>query len=160
MVSKLRGSSYLHLLEETGRTTAGVHHVSKSRQPPREMFTEIHCLRLLLNDKVKVAAPTGVATFIIDSTTLHTLLSLPARCDFKQLEGNRLHQLQQTLGTSSLMKCLWLEDAQSDRCLRQDSPTMLKSVWWLFSDALWRLWSASPGDGPPTLHCKWSVRLI
>lgn len=97
MVSKLRGSSYLHLLEETGRTTAGVHHVSQSRQPPREMFTEIHCLRLLLNDKVKVAAPTGVATFIIDSTTLHTLLSLPARCDFKQLEGNRLHQLQQTL---------------------------------------------------------------
>ena len=57
----------------------------------------IHCLQLLLNDKIKVSAPTGVAAFIIDGTTLHTLLSLPTRGDFKQLEGNRLHQLQQTL---------------------------------------------------------------
>ena len=35
----------------------------------------IHCLRLLLNDKVKVAAPTRVAAFIIDGTAFYTLHS-------------------------------------------------------------------------------------
>ena len=34
----------------------------------------IHCLRLLLKDKVCVAAPTGVAAFKIDGYTLHSLL--------------------------------------------------------------------------------------
>lgn len=39
----------------------------------------IHCLRLLLQDKVCVVAPTGVAAFNIDGTTLHSLLSLPTQ---------------------------------------------------------------------------------
>ena len=39
----------------------------------------IHCLRLLLQRKVMVAAPTGVAAFNIDGHTLHSLLSLPTR---------------------------------------------------------------------------------
>lgn len=37
----------------------------------------IHCLRLFLNGKLNVAAPTGVAAFLIDGTTLHTHLALP-----------------------------------------------------------------------------------
>ena len=59
----------------------------------------INCLRLLLTDELTVAAPTGVAAFIIDGKTLHTLLSLPTRGDFKDLEGNCLHQLQHQLST-------------------------------------------------------------
>jgi len=39
----------------------------------------IQCLRLLLGDALKVAAPTGVASFIIDGMTLHSLFHLPTR---------------------------------------------------------------------------------
>ncbi len=59
----------------------------------------IHCLRLLLGDKVRVAAPTGVAAFNIDGHTLHSLLSLPTKGDFKDLEGERLHRMQEGLAT-------------------------------------------------------------
>ena len=37
----------------------------------------IHCLRLLLQQQVRVATPTGVADFSVDGHTLHSLLSLP-----------------------------------------------------------------------------------
>ena len=57
----------------------------------------INCLRLLLKDKLRVAAPTGVAAFNVDGNTLHSLLSLPTKGDFKDLEGERLHQFQQSL---------------------------------------------------------------
>ena len=57
-------------------------------------FYLIHCLRLLLQDKVRVAAPTGVAAFNIDGHTLHSLLALPTKGDFKELEGKVLHQVQ------------------------------------------------------------------
>ena len=60
----------------------------------------IQCIRLLLGNTVKVAAPTGVASFIIEGTTLHSLLYLPTRGEFKQLEGDRLQQLQQALSTT------------------------------------------------------------
>lgn len=58
----------------------------------------IHCLRLLLKDKVRVAAPTGVAAFHIDGLTLHSLLHLPTKGEFKDLQGEPLHQIQQSLG--------------------------------------------------------------
>ena len=57
----------------------------------------INCLRLLLNHKLRVAAPTGVAAFNVDGNTLHSLLSLPTKGEFKDLEGERLHKLQQSL---------------------------------------------------------------
>ena len=57
----------------------------------------IHCLRLFLNSRVRVAAPTGVAAFNIEGHTLHSLLSLPVKGDYKDLEGERLHQMQQSL---------------------------------------------------------------
>ena len=52
----------------------------------------IQCIRLLLGDALKVAAPTGVASFIIKGTRLYSLLYLPTRGEFKQLEGNRLRR--------------------------------------------------------------------
>lgn len=57
----------------------------------------IHCLRLLLGNKLKISAPTGVASFIIDGKTLHSLLHLPTKGEFKELEGKRLCQLQDEL---------------------------------------------------------------
>lgn len=57
----------------------------------------INCLRLLLQSKVCVAAPTGVAAFNIDGHTLHSLLSLPTKGEYKDLTGERLQQLQHSL---------------------------------------------------------------
>ena len=57
----------------------------------------IQCLKLLLKDRLCVAAPTGVAAFNVDGYTLHSLLSLPVRGDFKPLEGKRLETIQQML---------------------------------------------------------------
>ena len=57
----------------------------------------INCLRLLLRDNLCVAAPTGVAAFNVDGSTLHSLLSLPTKGEFKDLEGERLQKFQQSL---------------------------------------------------------------
>ena len=54
----------------------------------------IYCLRLLLGDRVCVAAPTGVAAFNIESHTLHSLPSLPTNGEYKDMEGERLHHMQ------------------------------------------------------------------
>ena len=55
----------------------------------------IRCLKLLLAGQLCVTAPTGVAAFNVDGYTLHSLLVLPVKGDFKQLEGNRLQTIQQ-----------------------------------------------------------------
>lgn len=57
----------------------------------------IYCLKALLKDCVRVAAPTGVAAFNVDGMTLHSLLHLPTRGDFRSLEGEHFLQLQQKL---------------------------------------------------------------
>ena len=57
----------------------------------------IHCLRLLLGDKVCVTASTSVATCNIEGYTLHSLLSLPTKGEYKDLEGEHLHHMQQSL---------------------------------------------------------------
>ena len=89
-------------------TTVKDHFESNSLTPLRMVVTGtagtgksylIQCIRLLLGDTFKVAAPTGVASFIIEGTTLHSFLHLPTRGEFKQLEGNRLQQLQQTMSS-------------------------------------------------------------
>jgi len=41
-----------------------------------------------------------LASFIIEGTTLHSLLHLPTRGEFKQLEGNHLQQLQQAVSST------------------------------------------------------------
>ena len=57
----------------------------------------IQCLKKLLGDVLNVTAPTGAAAFIVDGRTLHTLLSLPVKGDFKDLEGKRLQTIQQSM---------------------------------------------------------------
>ena len=47
----------------------------------------IHCLKALLLDHLRVMAPTGVAAFNVGGVTLHSLLHLPTRGEFKALEG-------------------------------------------------------------------------
>ena len=54
-----------------------------------------------------VAAPTGVAAFNIEGHTLHSLFSLPTKGDFKDLEGERLHKMQQSLAN---MKYLIIDE--------------------------------------------------
>ena len=60
----------------------------------------IYCLRLLLG---KVAAPTGVASFIIEGKTLHSLLHLPVRGDFKEMEWNNLEKLQDEMSSTKYL---------------------------------------------------------
>ena len=94
-------------------------HAEAETPPPLRMIVSgtagtgksylIHCLRLILNNRLRLAAPTGVAAFNIEGYTLHSLLSLPVKGDYKDLEGERLHRMQQTWSTSSLMRCLWWE---------------------------------------------------
>ena len=95
----------------------------------------IQCLRLLLGDTFKVAAPTGVASFIIDGSTLHSLLHLPTRGEFKELEGNRLLDLQQVMST---IKYLIIDEmsmvgrkvfGQIDRRQRQAFPHHAQKVF-------------------------------
>ena len=88
----------------------------------------IHCLRLLLGNRVRVTAPTSVAAFNIEGHTLHSLLSLPVKGDFKDLEGERLHDMQQSLVN---MEYLIIDEmsmvgmktlGQADKRLRQVFP--------------------------------------
>ena len=64
-------------------TTVKQHFESNSQEPLHIIINGtagtgksyvINCLRLLLGDSVRVAAPTGVASFIIEGRTLHSLL--------------------------------------------------------------------------------------
>ena len=57
----------------------------------------IACLKQLLSSKVRVSAPTGVAAFNVQGCTLHSLLQLPTKGDFKDLQGESLNKLQQSL---------------------------------------------------------------
>ena len=47
--------------------------------------------------RVRVTAPTGVAAFNVHGCTLHSLLQLPTKGDFKDLQGESLIKLQQYL---------------------------------------------------------------
>ena len=95
----------------------------------------IHCVRLLLQRQLVVAAPTGVAAFNIDGHTLHSLLSLPTRGEFKDLEGERLTKLQQSFPE---VKYLIIDEmsmvgrktfGQVDRRLRQAFPHHSQEVF-------------------------------
>ena len=92
-------------------------------------------LRLLLEKHLCVAAPTGVAAFNIAGQILHSLLSLPTKTDFKDLEGERLNQLQQSF---SDIKYIIIDEmsmvgrtafAQVDRRLRQAFPHRSQEVF-------------------------------
>ena len=56
----------------------------------------IWCLQKLLGDHVRVTAPTGVAAYNVHGHTLHSL-SIPVRGEFRDMEGQSLHTLQESL---------------------------------------------------------------
>ncbi len=94
----------------------------------------IQCLRLLLGDSLRVAAPTGVTYFIIEGMTPLSLFHLPTR-GFKELEGNRLNQLQQVM---SSIRYVIIDEmsmvgrkvfGQIDRRLRQAFPHHARQVF-------------------------------
>ena len=78
-----------------GNSTEPLHTIISGIAGTRKSYL-IHCLRLLLKEQLYVAAPTGVAAFNVQDYTLHSLLRLPTKGEFKELEGNRLHELQQS----------------------------------------------------------------
>ena len=57
----------------------------------------IWCLQKLLGDHVRVTALTGVAAYNVHGHTLHSLLSISVRGKFRDMEGQRLHTLQESL---------------------------------------------------------------
>ena len=57
----------------------------------------IECLRQLLGDCLRVAAPTGGAAYNVHGHTVYSLVSIPVRGDFKEMEGQRLHTIQESL---------------------------------------------------------------
>ena len=57
----------------------------------------IKCLQQLLGDRLRVAAPTGGAAYNVLGQTLHSLLGIPVKGDFKDLEGQRLRTMQEAL---------------------------------------------------------------
>ena len=58
----------------------------------------------------------GVAAFNIQGHTLHSLFSLPTKGDFKDLEGERLHKMQQSLAN---MKYLIIDEVLTVHTVQQ-----------------------------------------
>lgn len=94
----------------------------------------INCLKVLLHSKLRVCAPTGVASFNIQGYTLHSLFNLPIRGDFKDLQGEKLNDIQQSFSEvdyiiidemSMVGRKLF---AQVDRRLRQIFPHRAQEV--------------------------------
>jgi ATP-dependent DNA helicase PIF1 len=110
----------------------------------------IACLKQLLSNKVRVSAPTGVAAFNVQGCTLHSLLQLPTKGDFKDLQGESLIKLQQSLNgviyfiideMSMVGRKLM---GQVDRRLRQAFPSCANQILGgAFMSSFWRFWSAT-----------------
>ena len=99
-------------------------HMEAEAPPPLRMIVSgtagtgksymIHCLRLLLGDRVCVAASIGVAAFYIEGHMLHSLLSLLSTRTWKGSVFTICNSLWQKYNTLLLMRCPWLEDLWSD----------------------------------------------
>ena len=116
----------------------------------------IHCLRLLLQCQLVVAAPTGVAAFNIDGHTLHSLLSLPTKGEFKDVEGERLTKLQQSFAQ---VKYVIIDEMSmvgrkttGPASMSSFSSSLSGSVWRMLLSSLWRFRSASSRHGLCPLH--------
>ena len=55
----------------------------------------IQCLKQFLGQNLKVVAPTGVTAFNVQGYTIHNLLDIQVKGEFKDLTGDRLLSLQQ-----------------------------------------------------------------
>ena len=120
-------------------------HYESSNPPPLHMIVSgtagtgksylIHCLRLLLNKQLCVTAPTGVAAFNVEGHTLHSIFALPTRGEFKELAGNHLHQVRQSLSNTTYIIIDEMSMVgrkmfgQVDRCLRQVFPHHAQEVF-------------------------------
>ena len=94
----------------------------------------ISCLKSLLQNRVVILAPTGVAAFNVHGTTLHSTLHLPTKGEIKNLEGAVLTHLQQAfIGVEYIIidemsmvgRKLF---GQVDHCLRQAFPKCANQV--------------------------------
>ena len=56
----------------------------------------INCLKLLLQSKLCVAAPTVVAAYNIERYTLPFTFNLPTKGSFRELQSQQLHVIQQS----------------------------------------------------------------
>ena len=86
-------------LDKVKFQTIGKQHVSHLFQ--KHLIT--HKLKTIVQfpfypslDCLRVMAPTGVAAFNVGGFTLHSLVHLPTRGEFKALQGEQLQQLQQS----------------------------------------------------------------
>ena len=153
-------------------------HAESNNPPPLRLIVSgtagtgksylINCLRSLLNRRVRVAAPTGVAAFNIEGHTLHSLLDLPVKGDFKELQGERLHEMQQSLAD---MDYLIIDEmsmvgrkflGQIDRRLRQVFPHLADTVFGGCSCLLVGDFGqlATTSDGSPPLHHRITISTI
>ena len=83
------------------------HYQSKEHRSPLRMIISgtagtgksylMKCLKKLLGDHLCVAAPTGGAAYNVHGYTLHSLLGIPISGDFRDLKGQRLSILQESL---------------------------------------------------------------
>ena len=82
------------------------YHSKEHRSPLRMMISGtagtgksylIKCLKKLLGDDLRVTAPTGGAAYNVHGYILHSLLGIPINGDFRDLEGQRLSILQESL---------------------------------------------------------------
>ena len=79
-----------------------------------------------------VAAPTGVASFIIEGVTLHSLLHVPTKGEFKQLEGICLKHFQDSMSTTRYIiidEMSLVGRKMFDRRLRQAFPHHAREVF-------------------------------
>ena len=107
------------------------------------------------NTPVQVIAPTGVAAFNINGSTIHSLLSVPINNKSGiELEGNRLKQLQERLQNIIYLiideksmvgrRMLAVIDMRLRQAFPENKNTAL--VWRTINITIWRLWAnpASP----------------
>ena len=87
----------------TGVRYAVHSHIQAKDPEPLQMIVSgtagtflIHCFKALLLDHLRVMPPTWVAGLNGGGVTLHSLLHLPTRGEFKALEGEHLQQLQRS----------------------------------------------------------------
>ena len=127
----------------------------------------VNCYRLLLGTIVKVAAPTGVAAFIIDGRTLHSLLHLPVRGDFKEMEGNILLKLQDELSCTKFLiiyemsmvgrKTFGMVDRRLRQAFRKKSQVLFGGCPVII---IWRLWTITTSNGRSSIHFCHTFRSI
>ena len=127
----------------------------------------IQCLKLLLKGYLVVVAPTGVAAYNVDGSTIHSPLSIPVKGDFKPLEGKRLQTIQHDLSSveyviidemSMVGRKLF---GQVDRRLRQVFPQKCDELLGGRSCLLIGDWGQlPPGQSCPTLEVPAIICLI